>query len=240
MTWRCGRAGLWLAAWLAALPASASAQSDVGFSPYLGALWFDGSCVNWEDGGCEGRFANGDPTVVAGARLSMTLRDPWGLEVTYGASPIKSGPGVPVPVDQREGSGATFTDTENVPFNVNAHLYYGALTYALRRTERTNLFLSGAIGGITFDGSASDDPAFTDLLLGLGIGGSVRLDRLISLRADLRAFSQPCREDIFRDGFRCEDGSTLGHLELSGGVVLGFPGLPEAGPRQPGEENQNR
>ncbi|MGH7559225.1 MAG: hypothetical protein ACREMD_15875 [Gemmatimonadota bacterium] len=239
MSRRGGGAGLWLAAWLVALPASAGAQSDVGFSPYVGALYVDGSCVNWDDGECKGRFANGNPAVVVGARLSMMLRDPWGLDLTYAISTI-SPDRTGIPLDLGNGDPGLQSGSRNVRFDVLAHLYYGAVTYSVHRTDRTNLFLSGAIGGITFDGSASDDPAFTDLLLGLGIGGILRLDRLISLRTDLRAFSQPCREDIFRDGFRCEDGSTLGHLELSGGVVLGFPGIPEAGPRQPGEENQNR
>lgn len=206
----------------------AAAQSRFTLSPYVGTLFLDGSCVYHEGGDCLG-FAHGDPAGVLGAVASYELAPAWRVEATYARSSID---GVASRADPTGTSGVMPTDgPRGIPFGTVATLAHVTLRRSLVGTSRSDGFATGSVGRIGFD--AGRGGRFADLLLGAGLG--LRLGAgPIAVRTDARAFTQPCRDDRDPVDLACVDGSWLGHVELSGGVVLTFPGLGPAGSRGDG------
>jgi len=202
-------------------------QSRFTLSPYLGALFVDGSCVYQEGGACHG-FSHGDPAVVLGAVASYEIAPAWRVEATYARSwiagdPIPATPTIP-------GGGPEINPavwSRGVPFATTTSLAHATIRRSLVRTPRSDVYATGSIGRIAFDARRAGR-SFADLLLGAGLG--LRIGRgPIALRADGRMFTQPCSgEERELERLACDDGSWLTHAEVSGGVVLTFPGIGSA------------
>jgi hypothetical protein len=201
--------------------ASAAGQSRFTLSPYVGTLFVDGSCVYRDLLGCVG-FSG--PTLVKGATASYEIAPDWRIEGTYahvsigGAAPSALTTGPP---------GSSSTDRGGVPFGTVATLAHVTVRRSLARTSHSDVFATASAGRIAFD-AGREDREFADLLLGAGLGFRLG-EGPIGLRADARAFAQPCASETPElDGLACDDGSWLTHAEVSGGVVLTFPGIGSA------------
>ena len=227
-----GRAAVALATFLLFLgPVPLAGQSRFTLSPYLGALFVDGSCVYAEGGACHG-FSHGDPAVVLGAVASYEVAPTWRVEATYARSWIAGDPIPAIPLGGPEGipSGPPDVWSRGVPFATTTSLAYGTVRRSLVRTPRSDVYATGSVGRIGFDGRRAGR-SFADLLLGVGLGWRIG-GGPIALRADGRLFTQPCSgEERELERLACDDGSWLTHAELSGGVVLTFPGIESAAVR---------
>lgn len=226
-----GRVAVVLATLLLFLgPVRLAGQSRFTLSPYLGALFLDGSCVYQEGGACHG-FSHGDPAVVLGAVASYEIAPAWRVEATYARSWMA---GDPIPATPTIPDGRPETNpavwSRGVPFATTTSLAYGTVRRSLVRTLRSNVYATGSVGRIAFDGRR-EGRSFADPVLGAGLG--LRLGRgPIALRADGRMFAQPCSgEERELERLACDDGSWLTHAEVSGGVVLTFPGIGSAAVR---------
>ena len=199
-------------------------QSRFTLSPYVGALFVDGSCVYREDGDCLG-FSQGDPAVVVGAVASYELAPAWRVEATYARSSIDGE--APTPVTPTRPSGLVPDGPQGVPFGTVTSLAHATIRRSLVRTPRSDVYATGSIGRIAFD-ARREGQSFADLLLGAGLGLRIG-GGPIALRADGRMFTQPCSDEEREfERLACDDGSWLTHAEVSGGVVLTFPGVGSA------------
>lgn len=210
-------------------------QSRFTFSPYLGALFVDGSCVYEEGDACLG-FAHGDPAVVLGAVASYEIAPAWRVEATYARSWMAGDPIAATPSGGSEGfptgppTGPPDVWSPGVPFSTAISLTHATIRRSLVRTPRSNVYATGSIGRIAFDAHRAGR-SFADLLLGAGLGFRIG-GGPIALRADGRMFTQPCSgEERELERLACDDGSWLTHAEVSGGVVLTFPGIGSAASR---------
>ena len=208
-------------------PDPLAGQSRFTLSPYLGALFVDGSCVYEEGAACHG-FSHGDPAVVLGAVASYEIAPAWRVEATYARSwmagdPIPATPAIPG--GGPENNPAVWS--RGVPFATTTSLAYGTVRRSLARSPRSDVYATGSVGRIAFD-ARREGRSFADPVLGAGLG--LRLGRgPIALRADGRMFAQPCSgEERELERLACDDGSWLTHAELSGGTVLTFPGIGSA------------
>lgn len=105
---------------------------------------------------------------------------------------------------------------------VDVRLWTVGGTYSLLRRGPLDLYASAAAGAITFDQNGISDEPMRDLVTTVGAGALVHLWRIVFLRGDVRGYAQWCSEERDREGFACDDGSMLGHLEASLGVQLVF------------------
>jgi hypothetical protein len=199
-------------------------QSRFTLSPYLGALFVDGSCVYEEGGACLG-FSHGDPAVVLGAVASYEIAPAWRVEVTYARSSIVGDPISATPTIPGGGpEGNLAVGSQGVPFWTAMSLAHATIRRSLVRSPRSDVYATGSVGRIAFDGRRAGQ-SFADLLLGAGLGLRIG-GGPIALRADGRMFTQPCSgEERELERLACDDGSWLTHAEVAGGVVLTFPGI---------------
>jgi hypothetical protein len=223
-----GRAAVALATLLLFLgPVPLAGQSRFTLSPYLGALFVDGSCVYEEEDACLG-FSDGDPAVVLGAVASYEIAPAWRVEATYARSSMAGDP-IPASTSIRVGGleDNPAVGSQGVPFWTALSLAHATVRHSLVRTPRSDVYATGSIGRIAFDGRRAGR-SFADLLLGAGLGLRIG-GGPIALRADGRMFTQPCSgEERELERLACDDGSWLTHAEVSGGVVLTFPGIGSA------------
>lgn len=199
----------------------AAGQSRFTLSPYLGTLFLDGSCLYRDRVGCVGFSDGNDTSLVKGATASYEITSDWRVEATYARVSIGSDARPAIPTDPRVTSS---TDRGGVPFGTTASLAHVTVRRSLIRASRSDVFATASAGRITFD-AGREDREFADLLLGAGLG--FRLGGgPIGVRVDARALAQPCASDPPElDGLACDDGTWLTHAEVSGGVVLTFPGV---------------
>ena len=141
-------------------------QSRFTLSPYLGALFVDGSCVYKEGGACLG-FSHGDPAVVLGAVASYEIAPAWRVEATYARSSIAGDPIPAIPVGGPEGIPTVWS--QGVPFGTAMSLAHATIRRSLVRTPRSDVYATGSVGRIAFDARRAGQ-SFADLLLGAGLG----------------------------------------------------------------------
>jgi hypothetical protein len=222
----CGRfAVVGAVALLSAAPLRA--QNRFAIEPYIGAFLADG-------GGFPGsRLDPGLPFapllplpefestagILLGARASWEIRPGWTVEGAYGYSRYDTEVTARVStVLDPVGRDVTFEVSEH-----GAHLYYGAIRYAVTR-GRVRPFVGAGAGGITVSTDLEGletllgVDSVTDPLLSLGGGLVIDLAPRTRIRGDLRDQVQFCSGD---SGL-CEGDETLHNVEISAGVEIAF------------------